>query len=297
MKCPVCQNLKTQYFLETVNTHGSFRLSEEKFVILRCPLCGVVFPRVVVGKNFYKKYYPRNYYSRSRLTNPILQRTYYLVAKFFLRLQQRRYLKTGRVLDFGCGRGDFLASLSPATEKYGVEINQQAVKFIKEKYPEIKIFRDWEKLRSRRIKFDLITLWHVLEHLEKPKKILQQLVGRLKKDGHLIIATPNTGSWGFRWARSHWFHLDTPRHLAIFNVSGLVDFCRQAGMELVAIKGGVIEYPLDLFWSIYNRYKTKHFFLNFPLGLFSLSASLIVKLVYLFKLGKSEIITVACKKK
>lgn len=297
MKCPVCQNFKTRYFLETVNTHGSFKLSEEKFVILLCPVCGVIFPRVAVGKNFYKRYYPPNYYCRSRFTNSVLKQAYYLVAKFFSRLQLGRYLKADHVLDFGCGRGGFLASLPSTTKKYGVEINQQAVKFIKKKYPEIKIFRDWKKLESKRIKFDLITLWHVLEHLEEPKKVLQQLVGRLKKNGRLIIATPNTGSWGFRWTRSHWFHLDTPRHLAIFNLNSLINLCRQVGLKPAAVKGGVVEYPLDFFWSFYNRFKTQNFFLNFLLGLAILPLSMMTKTIFLFFPRKSEVITLVCKKK
>lgn len=296
MKCPVCQNFKTQYFFETVNTHGSFKISEEKFVILRCLACGVIFPRIAIGKNFYKKYYQLNYYSSSRLANPVLQRAYRLVANFFSRLQLKSYLEAGRVLDFGCGKGEFLASLPFDTEKYGVEINRQAVRFIRKKYPEIKIFQGWKKL-EKGVSFDLITLWHVLEHLEEPKKVLQELRKRLKKDGYLIISTPNSGSWGFNLSREHWFHLDTPRHLAIFNLNSLLDLCRQVGLQPITIKGGMIEYPLDLFWSISNRYKKKNLFLNSLLGLFSLPISLIIKLTYLFKPEKSEIITIICKRK
>lgn len=297
MKCPVCQNLETQYFLETVNTHGSFRLSPEKFVILLCPVCGVIFPRIVANKNFYQKYYLPNYYGHSRFADSILQQAYYLVAKFFSRLQMGQYLEADQVLDFGCGRGGFLASLPSTTKKYGVEINRQAVGFIKNKYPEIKIFRDWKKLASKRIKFDLITLWHVLEHLEEPKKVLQQLVGQLEKNGRLIIATPNTGSWGLRWGRGHWFHLDCPRHLVIFNVGGLVSLCRRAGLELVAIRGGVVEYPLDLFWSIFNRLKTKKSHIDPFLISLLLPLTLAFKLSYLIWPSRAEVVTLIFKRK
>ncbi len=298
MKCPICHNLKNQYFLETVNTHGSFRISEEKFIILRCSNCEVIFPRVAVNKNFYKKYYFPNYYMNTRLPSPILQSTYRFVANFFSRIQLGRYLKlnTGRVLDFGCGQGDFLTSLPPTIKKYGVEINQKAIKFIKEKYPEIKIFRTWEKLKSSRIKFDLITLWHVLEHLEKPREVLKQLARRLRRGGYLIISTPNSNSWGLKWGQEYWFHLDTPRHLAIFNFNNLINLCRQLSLRPITIKGGVIDYPLDFFWSIYNRFKAKNFFLNFWLGLVILPLSIMIKILFLFFSRKSETIILVCKK-
>ena len=296
MKCPVCQNLKTQYFLETANTHGSFRLSQEKFVILLCPLCGVIFPRVVAGKNFYKRYYPQNYYISSRLTNPILQRTYCLAAKFFLRLQLGRYLKTGRVLDFGCGKGEFLASLPPTTEKYGVTINQQAVKFIKEHYSGINIFSDWEKLRSKRLKFDLITLWHALEHLAAPEKILGELVPLLRRDGFLVISTPNSCSLGFSIFKGNWFHLDTPRHLVIFNLDVLRNLYKKVGLKIVDVKINLIEFPLDLFHSLYNQLRTKKKFLNIFLVLFILPISLLLKVGALFYPGKAETLLIVCQK-
>lgn len=296
MKCPNCQHLQTQYFLETVNTHGSFRLSEERFVVLSCPSCKVIFPRITPDKDFYKKYYPRNYYTSARLTHPLLQSAYQLVVKFFSKLQLGDYLNTDSALDFGCGQGEFLASLPSSTERYGIEVNSQAVKFIKKKYPGIKVFSDLKELAPKRLKFDLITLWHVLEHLEKPKEILQQLTRKLKKGGRLIIATPNTDSWGLKWSRGGWFHLDTPRHLAIFNLSGLVNLCRQVGLRPVVIKGGVVEYPLDLFWSIFNRLKTKSGFFNFFLTCLLLPVTLGFKLTYLIWPQRAEVITLIAER-
>lgn len=62
MNCPNCHNHKTQFFFEAQNIHGSRKLSKEKFILLKCVKCGVIFPQVVIDNLYYKKYYPVNYY-------------------------------------------------------------------------------------------------------------------------------------------------------------------------------------------------------------------------------------------
>lgn len=297
MICPNCHHLKTEFFFEAKNTHGSLKISEEKFVILKCQDCGLIFPRLTPGKDFYKQYYPRDYYQRTRFPIKAIEKTYQTICLRWLQFLVTRYVKEGKVLDFGCGQGEFLASLPETFAKYGVEVNPRAAKFIKKNFPQVKIFNDLSSLKPKFLKFNLITLWHVLEHLEEPEKVLSRLVSLLEKDGFLILSTPNSQSLGLKIGRAHWFHLDTPRHLRIFNLNNLSDLAKETGLKIVAVKGNWLEYPLDLFWSIYNRYKTKHFLLNFLLGLFSLPASLVVKLVCLFKPEKSETIIVVCRRK
>lgn len=297
MTCPNCQNLKTEFFFEAKNTHGSLKISEEKFVILKCQDCGLIFPRLTPGKDFYKQYYPQDYYQRTRFPIKAIEKTYQTICLRWLEFLIARYIKKGKVLDYGCGRGEFLASLPEAFEKYGIEINPQAAKSVKKNYPQIKVFQDLSFLRPKALKFDLITLWHVLEHLEEPKKVLSRLVSLLEKDGFLILSTPNSQSLGLKIGRAHWFHLDAPRHLRIFSLNNLSDLAKETGLKIIAVKGNWLEYPLDLFWSVYNHLKTKIFFLNFLLGLFILPVSLVIKTVFLFLPQKSEVITLVCQKR
>lgn len=297
MICPNCHNLKTEFFFEAKNTHGSLRISEEKFTILRCQNCGLIFPRLALGKDFYKKYYPKEYYQQSRFPIKVIQKIYQAVCLRWLQLFVARCLKEGKVLDFGCGQGEFLASLPEAFEKYGVEVNPRAVKSIKKNFPQIKVFNNLFSLESKSLKFNLITLWHVLEHLEEPKKVLAQLTKRLKKGGFLILSTPNSDALGLKIGRASWFHLDSPRHLAIFNLDNLSGLLKEMNLKIIAVKGNWLEYPLDLFLSVYNCFKTKNFFLNFLLGLVILPVSLAVKTIFLFLPRKSEVITLVCRKR
>jgi len=272
------------------------KLSEETFSILRCLSCNLIFPIRISKNDFFKKYYPRNYYhSKKNLFNflqAVYQFFYYGGWKFSL----NSYLKKGKVLDFGCGQGRFLACLPKAFIKYGVEINPQAVGYIKKNFPQIKIFKNLSSVRTRTLKFNLVTLWHVLEHLDKPPKTLEQLANLLEKDGWLILSTPNSQSLGFKIGQKHWFHLDVPRHLAIYNSDNLVKLCDKVGLKVVKIKGNWLEFPLDLFWSVYNRFKTESAGFNFVIGLFFLPVSLVIKLACSALPRKAETITIVCRK-
>lgn len=297
MICPHCKNLKTEFLFIAYNTHGSKIISREKWTILNCPYCHLIFPQIKQDKKFFKKYYPPNYYFLKNSPLKSLQNNYELLCLFQLKKMVKRLLKKGKVLDFGCGLGKFLAFLPSNFEKYGIEINPQAIQFIKKHSPEIKILPNLSHLpREEVLEFDLITLWHVLEHLNNPQEILAQLVNLLKKEGYLILSTPNSSSLGFKISQNHWFHLDTPRHLAIYNLKNLLPLFKKLKLKIIAIKWNWPEYPLDFFWSVYNCFKTKIWLLNFFLACFILPISLIVKLGYLFKPERAEVITLICQK-
>lgn len=298
MICPNCKNLKTEFFFEALNVHGTQKLSEEKFIILKCQNCGLIFPQFIPGKDFYRKYYPQNYYAENNFPFRFILVIYQTICSFWSRFLISRFLKRGKILDFGCGQGQFLDSLPKNFEKYGVEVNSKAIKFIKKNSPQIKIFNSLSSLKKKSLKFNLITLWHVIEHLDNPRSILRQLAGFLEKDDLMMFSTPNSQSFGLRVARVHWFHLDVPIHLMIFNPNNLTKLCEDAGLKVIKVRGNWLEYPLDLFHSVFNRFKTRNSILNFLLILFIVPASLAVKFFcLLFWLEKSETITLICKKR
>jgi SAM-dependent methyltransferase len=78
--------------------------------------------------------------------------------------------------------------------------------------------------------FDLILMFHVLEHLDDPAAALRACAERLRPGGRLVIAVPNYASWQSRYARDRWFHLDVPRHLFHFTPASLARLLREAGL-------------------------------------------------------------------
>lgn len=297
MKCPLCQNLKTEFFLETSNWHGSRSFSDEKFIILRCLECGLIFPRISPGKDFYNHYYPKNYYQSRKWILGYLERIYCQVVYSWQDLLISSIFTKGKILDFGCGLGQFLSSLPNNYDKYGLEINPLARKFIKKNYPKIKIFSSIDDLNKKSLKFNIIIFNHAIEHLENPLNTVNELTRFLVKGGVVTFYTPNSQSIGLKLSRGRWFHLDAPRHLAIFDKRSLFWMFKKLNLRPIKFRSSLLEYPLDLFWSIFNQIKTSirflDFFLIFPVLLFACS----MKLYGLINPLYSETLVVIAKKK
>jgi len=92
------------------------------------------------------------------------------------------------VLDFGCGWGGFLNSIRNCKSKYGVELREECLKYIKSNFKKIKISNN---VNSFTQKFDIITLFHVLEHIPHQIATLRLLKSKLKKGGKIIIEVPH----------------------------------------------------------------------------------------------------------
>jgi len=295
MRCPNCQEIRTEFAFEAANVHGSVKLSDDEFAVLHCPSCDILFPRIKPSETYHQTYYPLNYYNSNRVGNNFLGKLYgYIFAKDITKFISK-IINHGNILDFGCGNGNFLASLPDTFVKYGIEINSAARKYIKKMYPQIIIYNDISSF-SPKNKIDLITLWHVLEHLGDAKNTLLQINKTLKSKGILLIATPNTNSLGAKITGRHWFHLDAPRHLVLYNRNNLIKLLNNFGFKFIDTKVNVFEYPLDLFWSLFNNLKKESQILNLLLLIFIFPIALILKTAELFMPDKSETMTLTFKK-
>lgn len=141
---------------------------------------------------------------------------YRAVRRFALwrkRLLVEDFYREGRLLDVGCGTGEFLDYMHTYQwEIQGVERDPEARKFAGQSgttvYPELS--------EVPGAGFHVISLWHALEHLHDLTNVVEQLVSLLRQDGVLITAMPNIESWDFKRYQEDWIALDTPRHLYHF---------------------------------------------------------------------------------
>jgi len=300
MKCPLCSSAKNQLLFKVGDTHGSSILTGDKFNLLFCRNCQAVFPEISPDKKYYRRYYPKGYYRQpTGIVYGKLLTLYRLVSAKLTRHNLRSFLNKPnlRVLDFGCGRGHFLADLPSNCQKYGLEINPEAVTYLRKNHPEITVFTAVNQIPNSKLKFDLITFWHVLEHLPHPGQTLSQLAKLLSPKGGMIIATPNASGLGFRFGRQFWFHLDTPRHLTIFSPDNLNTIASVNGLRVCRYANFFWEYPFDLFRTFYNRYKIGLKLFDVPLAAFMVCANSFLKIVLLPFPKKAEIITVYLAKK
>ena len=174
------------------------------------------------------------------------------------RLRARRLHRvlqiSGKVLDVGCGRGLVLQELSRlGHECYGIERSHLAASRAK-RIPKLQIYTDpLENCGFISSTFDLALLWHVLEHLEEPGRILVQIREILKPGALLVLEVPNFSSWQARAFGKYWFHLDIPRHLYHFSQEGIVLLLKANGYTVDRISTFSLEQgPFGAIQSILN---------------------------------------------
>lgn len=168
-------------------------------------------------KNYYKS---KDYISHNNENKRLIELIYNLIR--YINTQRKIWLinkmrpEGNNLLDVGCGTGYFLKNCKKKNwEVVGVEPNKLARKIAGTH--NIKVYKKLESLSGSEKKFDVITLWHVLEHLydlEDTIKLFQKL---LKPSGLLLIAVPNYKSYDAKYYGSAWAAYDVPRHLWHFS--------------------------------------------------------------------------------
>ena len=258
MKCRLCDSDKAKILFASQNVHGRHLLGKEKFEVYQCCKCGVAFTDVEVDAVYYHKYYPNNYYQDAPFPNGlkwIINLLEKLVYNRKLRLIDKYLPKGGQILEIGCGQGEFLHRLPEKFEKFGIEVNDKACQYIRKNYKEITLFEGKieEIYFPHGLKFDMVVMWHVLEHIENPVIFFKTLKKILKKDPTLIIEIPNRDSLGFRLTKDKWFHLDTPRHLFFYNFETLKEILIKNQLKIVDYFGEPFSFPHDFAFSVINK--------------------------------------------
>lgn len=145
--------------------------------------------------------------------------------------------KTGRLLDFGCGNGEFLVVMRNLGWKVqGVEPDQNAAKIGRERYGLNIEAGSIETIKLPHGYFDVVTLSHVVEHLCDPLGTLELIHRLLKKGGRIVLATPNTESLGHKLFKNDWRGLETPRHLFLYSSKNIKSLLLKAGFDVEVVR-------------------------------------------------------------
>lgn len=138
-----------------------------------------------------------------------------------------RYYTGGRILDVGCFDGAFLDTLDPSWDRYGVELNEQAVQRARQRDVDI-LAHDIEALPHIEQHFEAVTAFDLIEHVPDPRKLLQQMASLTLPGGIIVVATGNRQAATWRLLGSRYWYCWLPEHLAFISEA----WCRQAAETL-----------------------------------------------------------------
>jgi 2-polyprenyl-3-methyl-5-hydroxy-6-metoxy-1,4-benzoquinol methylase len=184
--------------------------------------------------NYYKS---EDYISHTDSKRNLLEKAYYIVKSIALKrkLKLINTISDGgkKLLDVGCGTGDFLQIAQDDNwTVLGIEPNEQARQIANQKSNN-KVFDVEQFLKFEKQSFDVITLWHVLEHLPNLEGQISVLNALLKPDGVLIIAVPNYNSYDAKHYKEFWAAFDVPRHLWHFSQSSISNLVSKVGLKVI----------------------------------------------------------------
>lgn len=253
VQCPICKSPHLSFYFETRDYH----LTNETFSLRVCDTCGLILTSPRPATDRLPSYYASSDYisHTARATSP-LNRAYLFARKFTLRQKLalvERFVPTGRILDFGCGTGEFLkVAHNHSWDIHGVEPAENARRAAEKYLPNI--HPDLQAIPSSHL--HAITLWHVLEHLPLLNETLGQLKHRLRDDGVIFIAVPNIKSFDAQHYGSAWAGLDVPRHLWHFSQRNMLHLLQNHQLTWIE----TIPMKLDAYYVslLSEKYRTQN---------------------------------------
>ncbi len=191
-----------------------------------------------IPENLNKYYEFEDYISHTDNNKTLLDRVYQIVRNFTLnkklKLINSQNTSAKKILDIGSGTGDFLSVCKKNNwNTIGLEPNKKAREISLTKKLVIK--ENINDIIEIGEQYDIITLWHVLEHVPNLIEYIEQLKTLLKDDGTLIIAVPNFKSYDASYYKTHWAAFDVPRHIWHFSKNSIEKLFGEYKMKLTKI--------------------------------------------------------------
>jgi 2-polyprenyl-3-methyl-5-hydroxy-6-metoxy-1,4-benzoquinol methylase len=286
--CPVCSSDEFSAFISSKD----YFVTGQEFQIVTCRECGLKITQNAPGEKDIGKYYQsENYISHSDTSSGLVNMLYHRVRNYMLgrkrKLVEKESVK-GHVLDVGTGTGYFLQEMKEhGWEVSGTEKSPAAREFCRKEFG-LEIHPVEELFRFRKESFDVITLWHVLEHIHDINENMKVFFRLLKPDGKLVIALPNYTSLDARHYKASWAAWDVPRHLWHFAPDQMEKFGKKHNFLLKKIH----PMPFDSFYvsMLSEKYRKSHlaFIKGMVYGNVSLIRSMInpsrgSSVIYVFK--------------
>jgi len=235
MSCPVCLNPVTAPAL--VGTDFLFESTSKTFTLYSCEACRCLFLHPMPDSREIERFYPADYWWNARRSGG-LKKLESVYRKLALRDHIAFITKAAGdrgvdVLDVGCGSGTLLGLLKHRGFRVtGLDFSAEAAAIAEAENGVDVVVGTLEEAHFPAESFDVVTLFHVMEHVTNPRLVLAQVSRVLKPNGVAILQVPNIESWQFKIFGARWYGLDIPRHV--------IDYSRNSMLKLLADSGFIV---------------------------------------------------------
>jgi len=245
MKCPVCLNSGT--------VHQRFRGSDflfgtttKTFGFSACGSCRSLFLDPTPVEEELADFYPSRYWwstSPGHLNR--LERIYRVIALrdhlSFIKIASRTLMDEGarvRLLDVGCGGATLLGALrNRGFQVLGFDASPEAAAIAKADHGvDVVTAARLQDANFSSGQFDVVTLFHVMEHVPNPHDLLAEVRKILQAQGRLILQVPNIASWQFRLFGGLWYGLDVPRHVINYSTQSICQLLSNSGFRACRVR-------------------------------------------------------------
>ncbi len=255
--CPVCDS-KNIFKKSDVK---DYFLTQEIFPLWECKDCHLIFTNPRPEDEDLGRYYESpDYLSHDTKSSGALGKLYQILRNINIKQKYKivsELIGTGKILDIGCGTGELLHYFQKQKwECIGVEPNASARGFARKHY-HLKVEKEQGLQNLPATYFDVISMWHVLEHVPNVNERMIEIKRILKKEGYLIIALPNITSWDANLYKDYWAGLDVPRHLYQFSPQAFRNMATQHDLQII----NILPLKLDAFYVslLSERYRKTGF--------------------------------------
>jgi SAM-dependent methyltransferase len=240
MSCPVCLNPVTSPAF--TGTDCFFESTSKTFALDSCSACRCLFLNPMPDSGEIASFYPPNYWWAASRPGGLkkLETIYRTIAlrdhiAFITRsVKGRRGLE---LLDVGCGSGTLLALLKRRGFRVrGVDFSAEASAIAKLENDVDVAIGALDEVHFPDQSFDVVTLFHVMEHVTNPRDVLREVSRILKPQGVVILQVPNIESWQFRIFGPKWYGLDIPRHVIDYSKNSMLKLLGDSGFVPARIR-------------------------------------------------------------
>lgn len=238
-------------------------VSGKEFFLQKCYDCAILHTSPVPEASELNNYYKSNdYISHSEKPKGLFDKLYFFIRRRMINKKikfVKKYAKRKEnILDFGCGTGFFLEKCQvEGMNSFGFEPDINAAEIAKQKI-KTKVFNELEQLEQFKTgPFDIITLWHALEHIYELDNTMKTINDILREDGLLAIAVPDYESHDAAFYKNNWAAYDAPRHLYHFNKNAIKKLGEKYNLRLIGKKPLIFD---SFFVSLLSEKNSKSFF-------------------------------------